>query len=166
MAKTTFHGQRRLVDTETGEVIDAHVVTKVAGDIGFHKIWLSEILDLVEEVGNAKMRVLMWLLQSADHQNQVYATWKVITDATGTSRRTVATLMGALRDADVISEVRRSVWRLNPAVIFKGDHNKRMAVLVKFRAESDQDDLFEPALPEPRQNHLRAALLRRASARR
>jgi hypothetical protein len=50
--------------------------------------------------------------------------------------------MVALRDANVIAETRRSLWRLNPKVIFKGDHDKRMAVLVKYRDEK-QSDLFD-----------------------
>ena len=57
-----FHGQRKLIDTETGEILHTQVVTKSSGDSGFHKIWLAEILDLMEEVGNAKIKVLMWLL--------------------------------------------------------------------------------------------------------
>ncbi|CCT61057.1 MULTISPECIES: replication/maintenance protein RepL [Acetobacter] len=140
---TLFNGQRRLLDAETGEIIDAQVVTKTVGDAGFHKIWLAEILELVDEVGNAKMKILMWLLSKADHQNQVVATWQEIAEATGTSRPTVARLMGALRKAEVISEIRRSHWRLNPNIIFKGDHRQRMNVLVKYRTESTQADMFD-----------------------
>jgi len=140
---TVFSGQRRLLDAETGEIIDAQVVTKTVGDAGFHKIWLTEILELVDELGNAKMKVLMWLLSKADHQNQVVATWQEIADATGTSRPTVARLMSSLRKAGVIVEVRRTHWRLNPDVIFKGDHRQRMNVLVKYRTESAQADMFD-----------------------
>ena len=71
-----FHGQRKLIDTETGEILHTQVVTKSSGDSGFHKIWLAEILDLMEEVGNAKIKVLMWLLSEADSQNQILATYK------------------------------------------------------------------------------------------
>jgi len=140
---TLFNGQRRLLDAETGEIIETHVVTKTVGDAGFQKIWVSEILELVDEVGNAKMKVLMWLLSKADHQNQILATWQEIAEATGTSRRTVASLMAALRDANVVTEVRRSLWRLNPNVIFKGDHQQRMNVLIKYRTESAQADMFD-----------------------
>lgn len=139
---TVFQGQRRLVDTATGEIIDAQVVTKTVGDAGFHKIWLHEILELVDEVGNAKMRVLMWLLSKADAQNQVWATWEEIGKETGVGRRTIARLMAALKEANVITETRRSVWRLNPQIIFKGDYSRRMNVLVKYRDEK-QGDLFE-----------------------
>jgi predicted transcriptional regulator len=132
-----FQGQRRLVDQDSGEIIDAQVVLKTVGDAGFHKIWLHEILDLVDEVGNAKMQVLLWVLSQADAQNRVFATQKEIAEATNTSLKTVQRLMSSLATANVITEVRRSVWRLNPSVIFKGDHNKRMSVLIKYRNETD-----------------------------
>jgi DNA-binding transcriptional ArsR family regulator len=144
---TRFEGQQRLVNTETGEIIDAQVVVKTAGDAGFHKVWLHEILELVEEAGNAKMKVLMWLLSKADSQNQIWATFDEIAESTSTGRRTVARLMAALRDANVITETRKSVWRLNPKVIFKGDHQKRMAVLVKYQDEKQGDLFEEPVKP-------------------
>lgn len=150
-----FQGERRLIDAETGEITLAQVVTKTVGDAGFHKIWLHEILELVDEVGNAKMKVLMWLLNNADAQNQIFATKEEIAKATGTSRATITRLLAALRDANVIAETRRSLWRLNPSVIFKGDHNKRMSVLVKYQDEK-QGDLFDEKQKSP-ESHLRAA---------
>ena len=140
---TIFHGTQRFQNLDTGEIIDTQTVTKSVGDGGFHKVWLSEILELVEEVGNAKMKVLLWLLAHADGQNQVWATWAEIAKATSVSPKTVQRLMVALKGANVITETRRSVWRLNPQVIFKGDHQKRMNVLIQYRDER-QADLFEP----------------------
>lgn len=146
---TQFSGTRRLIDAETGEIIEAQTITKTTGDAGFHKIWLHHILEAVDEVGNAKMRVLMWMLTHADSQNRIMCTYKEITAATGVSVRTVAALMGKLREAAVIVEVRKSVWRLNPDVVFKGSHDRRMSVLIKYRDES-QGDMFEEA-PKPAQ---------------
>lgn len=143
---TIFHGEQKLF-TESGDVIRAHIVSKTVGDAGFHKIWLHEILELVDEVGNAKMRVLTWLLSKADAQNQVLATLDEIAKATGTSRATVQRLLSTLKKANVITETRRSLWRLNPKVIFKGDHDKRMAVLVKYYDEK-QSDLFDEQAPK------------------
>jgi DNA-binding transcriptional ArsR family regulator len=145
---TAFKGTRRLIDSETGEIIEAQTIVKTAGDAGFHKIWLHHILDAVDEVGNAKMRVLMWLLSKANAQNQIMATKDEIAAATKVSRATVTRLLSALKAAEIVVETRRSVWRLNPDVVFKGDHNKRMAVLIKYQDES-QGDLFEQPPVEP-----------------
>lgn len=143
-----FKGQSRWVNTDTGEIIEAQTIVKTAGDAGFHKIWLHHILEAVDEVGNAKMRVLMWLLTKANSKNQVLATHKEMAEACGCTTKTVQGLLRALKAADVITETRRSVWRLNPDVVFKGDHNKRMAVLIKYQDES-QGDLFEQPPVEP-----------------
>jgi DNA-binding transcriptional ArsR family regulator len=145
---TVFKGARQLQDMQTGEIIDTQVVEKTVGDVGFHKIWLHEILDLVNEVGNAKMKVLMWMLANADAQSRIYATLDEIAENTETSRRTVAALIAALKAANVVSEVRRSVWRLNPDVIFKGDHNKRMSVLIRYKSERQKDLFDDAAQPE------------------
>ncbi|AZV40755.1 replication/maintenance protein RepL [Komagataeibacter xylinus] len=144
-AKSLRHklSPKPLVTQGTGEIIEAQVVTKTIGDAGFHKVWLSEILELVDEVGNAKMKILMWLLSKTDHQNQVLATHQEIANATGTSPKTVQRLMRSLKAALVIVEPRRSLWRLNPDVIFKGDHRQRMNVLVKYRSETAQADMFD-----------------------
>jgi len=151
---TVFKGSRRLQDLETGEVLDTQLVEKTVGDVGFHKIWLHEILDLVDEVGNAKMVVLMWLLSHADAQNKIFATGREIAEGAGTSPRTVTALMAKLQEANIITKVRYSVWRLNPDVIFKGDHNKRMAVLIRYRDET-QADLFDEAPAPATKPHLK-----------
>jgi Trp operon repressor len=140
---TKFKGAERWINSDTGEIVEAQTIVKTAGDAGFHKIWLHHILEAVDEVGNSKMRVLMWLLAKANSQNLVLATKREIAHATGTGTATVQRLMSALKAANVLTETRRSVWRLNPDVVFKGDHNKRMAVLIQYRDES-QGDLFEP----------------------
>ena len=74
-----------LRDEDTGELIHTQVIERVVGegDAGFHKIWLGHILELVEEVGNAKMVVLVWLLKNADGQNQISASLRDIAKATG-----------------------------------------------------------------------------------
>ena len=104
-----FHGQRKLIDTETGEILHTQVVTKSSGDSGFHKIWLAEILDLMEEVGNAKIKVLMWLLRGRQPESDSGH----LQGNCGRFRRGIATvtrLMRALRKADVVTES-RSLWR-------------------------------------------------------
>lgn len=145
MGKTLFEGRRTLVDQSTGEMIQTQVIERVVGDgdAGFHKIWLGHILELVEEVGNAKMVVLVWLLKNADGQNQIAASLREIASATGVGVATVQRLMAALISADVVTRASRyGAWRLNPEVVFAGSGQKRMNVLIRYRQEK-QRDLFE-----------------------
>lgn len=146
-----FVGARRFIDSETGEIFDAQMVIKGASDSGFKKIWLGHILELVEEIGNAKMRVLMWLLDRADGQNQVLATYDEIAKETGVSRATVARLLVSLQDANVIQQTRRSLWRINPEVVFKGGHTRRMNVLISYRDERQGELELDPKADRRRQ---------------
>lgn len=157
MSKVAFGSPAQYINAQTGEVFDALNVVQFAdgGDSGFDKIWLGAILELVDEVGTAKMRVLLWMLQNRDSKNVVRATKAEIADATGVGRATITRLLSALRGADVISEVRRSAWRLNPSVIWRGDRPSRMRVMFEYRDEraEAQPDLFE-APAEPQSNVL------------
>jgi len=150
MGKTLFEGGRVLRDEVTGELIQTQVIERVVGegDAGFHKIWLGHILELVEEVGNAKMVVLMWLLKNADGQNQIQASMRDIASATGVGVATVQRLMSALTSADIVTRAGRyGIWRLNPEVVFAGSGSKRMNVLIRYRREK-QLDLVSQLMPE------------------
>ena len=116
-------GQDVWINQRTGEIIEAQTLTKeVKGDVdvGFEKLWVGHILEAVDEVGNAKMKVLFWLIRNKDRGNMVRATLDDIAAKTGSSRSTVARLMASLRKANVVRLEHGGRWMLNPAVVFKG----------------------------------------------
>ncbi len=129
-------GFDRWINQHTGEIIETQTLTKEVKevDIGFHKLWIGHILETIEEVGNAKVQVLFWLVKQADGGNMIRATLDDIAAKTGVSRRTVARLMAALRKADVVRLEYGGRWLLNPAVVFKGGHNRRMNVLIRYNS--------------------------------
>jgi DNA-binding transcriptional ArsR family regulator len=124
------------INQRTGEIIETQTLTREVKevDIGFHKLWIGHILETIEEVGTAKVRVLFWLMKSADQNNMVHGTVNQIAQATGVSRATVGSLMAALRRADVVRLEYGGRWILNPAVVFKGGHDRRMNVLIRYRS--------------------------------
>lgn len=138
--KTTV-GKKTFIDRDTGEIIETQTVLKY-GDFDFDKLWLAHILDAVEQVGNKKMQVLMWLIKNRDSDNRIFATFKQICDACGCHVHTLRGLIKALEETNVITRPARGQLRINPSVIFKGGHSKRMNVLIKYRDEK-QADLFE-----------------------
>lgn len=137
----------RWVNQQTGEIIETQTLSKdvVDVDIGFEKLWLGHVLEAIDEVGNAKVKVLFWLLKNRDQYNMVRATIDTIAEKTGAGRATVARLMAALRRADVVRLEFGGRWLINPGVIFKGSHNKRMNVLIRYKSMEQQElPLDEP----------------------
>ena len=130
------------INQRTGEIIEAQTLSKqVKGDVdvGFEKMWIGHILEAVDEVGNAKMKVLFWLIRNKDRGNMVKATLDDIATKTGCSRSTVARLMASLRKANVVRLEYGGRWMLNPAVVFKGAHTRRMNVLIRYQAMEQAD---------------------------
>lgn len=147
------------INQRTGEIIEAQTLSKeVTGDvdIGFEKLWVGHILDAVQEVGNAKMQVLFWLIRNKDRNNMVRATLDDIAAKTGVSRRTVASLMTALRKANVVQLEYGGRWMLNPAVVFKGGHSMRMNVLIRYKAMEQQELLLEVPQQQPESERMAA----------
>ena len=140
------------INQRTGEIIEAQTLTKeVKGDVdvGFHKLWIGHILETIDEVGNAKVKVLFWLLRNKDAGNMVKATVRQIAERSGVGEATVKRLMSALRKADVVRLEYGGRWILNPAVVFKGAHQRRMNVLIRYRSMEQQELPLEvPAEPE------------------
>ena len=130
------------INQRTGEIIEAQTLKKeVKGDVdvGFHKLWIGHILETIDEVGNAKVKVLFWLMRNMDNGNMVKATVRQIAERSAVGEATVKRLMAALRKADVVRLEYGGRWILNPAVTFKGGHNRRMNVLIRYQAMEQQE---------------------------
>jgi len=130
------------INQRTGEIIEAQTLSReVKGDVdvGFHKLWIGHILETIDEVGNAKVKVLFWLMRNMDSGNMVKATVRQIAERSGVGEATVKRLMAALRKADVVRLEYGGRWILNPAVVFKGGHSRRMNVLIRYKAMEQQE---------------------------
>lgn len=145
--QTVLLGSDVWINQRTGEIIEAQTLSKeVTGDVdvGFHKLWVAHILETIEEVGNAKMKVLFWLIKNMDRNNQVKATVRQIAKSSGVGEATVKRLMTALRKANVVQLEYGGRWMLNPAVVFKGGHSRRMNVLIRYKSMEQQELPLEP----------------------
>lgn len=109
------------------EVIDEQWEESV--DINFDKIWLSTVMEALEQVGNKKMKVASFILNNRDKTtNYLIKTQREIAEECGVSLQTVSSTLKALESADMLIG-KSGVYQINPEKIAKGSHNKRMAIL-------------------------------------
>lgn len=137
MEKTTSRkvkvvGKEEYIRAATGEIEEFQVVKISDVDANFSKIWLGHILSLIEEIGNAKMKVLSYLLEHRQPAtNMVTKTIREIAKASNVSLDTVHRTLNALEKHGIV--VRKTgVVFLNPNVIFRGTHGSRMKVLFEY----------------------------------
>jgi DNA-binding HxlR family transcriptional regulator len=130
--KTKVIGTEQYVNTQTGEVEDFQVISIEEQDVNFQKIWLGHVLSAVDELSNAKMKVVFFLLNQAPKlSNVITMTIDEICTATGISKQTVVSTLKTLEKHDIIRR-KTGVVVLSPNVIFKGSYSKRMNVLMKY----------------------------------
>jgi DNA-binding Lrp family transcriptional regulator len=138
--KTRVIGNQQYVNASTGEVEHFQVISIEERDANFQKIWLGHVLAAVDELSNAKMKLLFFLLEeSSKLENIIVMTIREIAAKTGFSLQTVVSTLGALEKHDIIRR-KTGVIMLNPGVIFRGTYGKRMNVLFKYGQFEDLKD--------------------------
>ena len=126
----------RWVNEETGEVRYVQEVDIKSTDKGFEKIWLGMILAMLDIVGGKKKDVVSYIVSKRSRsENLIFATQRTISDETGVSIKTVTSTIQALKNAGILSQVTPGCYRISPAVIWRGSHLGRMAIMAKFSEE-------------------------------
>lgn len=143
-----YVGTKKLVDLSTGEEFEAQTIVKSVGDSDFKKVFISEILDRLEEFSSSKMKFVFWLLNNVDKQNRIIGTYAQLAEKAQISVSTIKRVIPALKRADVIREITPSVLMLNPDIVAAVTSNRRGNLLVQYKAldsESQSDQAAESA---------------------
>lgn len=137
-----YVGTKKLVDLSTGEEFEAQTIVRSIGDQDFKKVFISEILDRLEEFSSSKMKFVFWLLNNVDKQNRIIGTYAQLAEKAQISVSTIKRVIPALKRADVIREITPSVLMLNPDIVAAVTSNRRGNLLVQYKAlESDLESI-------------------------
>lgn len=133
-------GMMDAVDPKTGELMRVPRMEVKAVDFNFNKIWLGHLLDCLEVIGNKKIQIMSWLLENRNEKdNYIYATHRMIADETNTSLPTVTETLTLMQKQDVLQKLRNGVYQLNPDLVFMGQNNNRMDILLSYQKTRTYD---------------------------
>lgn len=125
-------GVSTFANTTTGELFQANETIIGVGDMDYAKFWIANILAAVDELGNAKMRVLWYIMRNIDPMtNMLMQTTEEIAKGSKASRRTVIDTLRVLREHEIIAR-KIGLVMINPNVLVKGSAGKRMALVIRF----------------------------------
>jgi 23S rRNA A1618 N6-methylase RlmF len=130
-SKVTRIGKARYTN-EFGEVETFNVIEEHDQDFNFQKIWLGHLLESLDVLGNAKIKVLNYLLANKNSDNQIIGTQRAIAQGVGVSVPVVNETIKKLKEVNAIKQVSSGVLMLNPEIVFQGKHSKRMNILLKY----------------------------------
>lgn len=124
-----------LKKANTNEVIEALMVRKKVKKDFFYKVWLADLMQILDLLGNKKMLVLEYLFAKMDNDNKIVATHRRIAKDLDISVKTVSDTLSMLQKENVLRKLQNGVYQLNPRVIFFGDSKKQDYLLIEYQKE-------------------------------
>ena len=135
---STLVGQRtrRLVDQDTGEVMQVSQTTKlVYGSKNFWKLYMREFISVLKELSDKQYKVFVYILEhTRPSDNRFTATYHDIMKDVGCCRQTVASTLKKLQKTNFMQKVQTGIWIVNPNVMVKGNDRKRNMLLSEYRS--------------------------------
>ncbi len=129
--RTLYRGQDIWENRRTGEVITAdQVVTKTERQ-GFEITYLMYFFDLFNELGGQKYKVVKYILQNKNSENQLIITQRELAKKCKVGINTVTETVKILKDAGLI-ETRTGAIMINPKLAHRGGSGTEKYLLHKF----------------------------------
>lgn len=127
------------VSKETGEVRSFAVVDKpYSSDFNFHKIWLEDLAKVLDILGGTKFKVFSHILKIINpYSNEVGFTFTEMADELKVSNKTVVEVVKKLMQADFMRKVRVAQYKINPKMLVKGTHDKRVGLMLNYNDLND-----------------------------
>lgn len=130
----TVVGTQQYINPDTGEVLDFTVIEKnIPKDFNFHKIWLQDVLNVLDSFGNKKILVITNLLKMMRNEDNTFSgSYREISTKCDVSLPTVSLVMNELLESNVIKKVATGTYQFNPDIIAKGSGQKRANLLISY----------------------------------
>lgn len=133
--KVKIIGTKEFYDKETGEISTFNVIDIEERDANFHKIWLFNVINSINLIGNQKIKFAFWLIDNMDTENKICMTMRQMAEKSSLSLDTVRRTLKILQDNDFIIRKNIGVYQVNPDVIWKGGKNERLRILLDYHNE-------------------------------
>lgn len=130
--KVKIIGKKKFVDAETNEIQEMQVISVEEQDFNFHKLWLRNILTTVDLIGNQKMKLAFWIIEHLDYENKLIYSYEQMAKETGISLDTVKKTMKVLMECNFLKKKFGGCYIVNPDILYKGNHQTRMNVLIQY----------------------------------
>lgn len=141
----TLIGQqrKRLVDQDTGEVIEVDQITKRAlGQKQFWKIYLMDFLQVLGGFEYKQLDVLIYILEHTEAANNTFiGTYRSLEKSVGVSYDTVRRTITLLQGKGFLKKVSNGVYQVSPTIMMKGSDHKKSLLLNYFNDQQQEPQL-------------------------
>lgn len=135
---TLYTGTSTWINQETGEKIITNDVVKKVSRSGFRITYLTAILNLFDELGGKKYKVISYILDNMDvSSNTLITTVDKLVEKTKVSKPTVIETLKLLEKAKIIKRTTGAIM-LSPELVHRGSNEKEKLLLTRFEEFDEQ----------------------------
>ena len=116
----------------TGEIKEVDVVIKPTSRNNFYIAYLTAIIQMIDSIGNQKMKVVKYILKNMDSTNKLTETTEEIAKKCNVSRPTVTETLKLLEKANIIAR-KTGLVMLSPKIVHKGNVQREKYLMTKFQ---------------------------------
>lgn len=123
--------RKRLIDQDTGEIIEVDQITKRAlGQKQFWKIYLMDFLQVLGILDSKQVDILIFILENTEPANNTFIGSQMdIAKAKNVSIQTVSRIMVKLQNSKFIKKIKNGVYQISPEIMMKGSEHKKSLLL-------------------------------------
>lgn len=134
--------RKRLVDQDTGEVIEVDQITKRAlGQKQFWKVYLIDFLQILGVLDSKQIDVLIYILEHTEAASNTYiGTYRKTAEGAEVSLDTATKVMKKLQDNGFIKRVQNGVYQISPVIMMKGSEHKKQLLLNYYDDEPQEGE--------------------------
>ena len=135
----TLIGQqrKRLLDQDTGEIIEVDQITKRAlGQKQFWKLYLIDFLQVLGVLDSKQVEVLIYILENTKSSDNTYiGTYRKTAEGSNVSLDTATKVMRKLQEQKdgngkaFLTRIQNGVYQVNPLIMMKGSEHKKNLLL-------------------------------------
>ncbi|WP_180523269.1 replication/maintenance protein RepL, partial [Staphylococcus haemolyticus] len=100
---TVYKGSQRLIDEQTGEVIEVDKLYRKQTSGNFVKAYIVQLISMLDMIGGKKLKVVNYIFDNIHlSNNTMIATVREIAEGSNTSTKTVNTTLKVLEEGNII----------------------------------------------------------------
>lgn len=133
--------EKTYLNIETGEYMTAEQIARGAmlekhinmQRFDWLKLYYKKLPVVGKVVNSAKLDIIIYLLLNMSPSEFTYVgTYAEISKATGASKITVLKTIELLQQNDLIRQIKRSYWMVNPRIVINGNSAKEYALIQRY----------------------------------
>jgi Fe2+ or Zn2+ uptake regulation protein len=150
MGKTIYKGTEIWTD-ERGNSRHIDIVSKQFDAMdkkGWRRAIIGDLMEVLEQIGNKKIKVMEFLIDNMNSNNEINLSQREVEQATGISIKTINETFKALVTANFLKKIKRR-YVLNTQIISafgSGDKNRMLCVEYGFDSNFKQSETMEEKL--------------------